>query len=212
MNSAYIDMATEAHPLSNAQIDDANQRRGSTTSQDAIVDNHQPGVSPPLGPGREEQLDLEGNPVSILNMPAAARLAPSPSPKGVDVALQVDTTHIPSAGPVPDPRLSPDGMSIGNSYAWLTPATEEADPLLLRSRVVDADHELRRRPSHNRRTNKKVKKYYERQNELIENLLKPIAKHASDGEDDAEQAGAMVRCYRFILSPFNMLTLIFIIR
>lgn len=173
-------------------------------------EGHQPGVSPPIGPGQDEQLDLEGNPVNVamttLNMPPAllgrrenSSVASKSTVIAIDTAtspLHVDTTQIPAAGYVPYGRPSPDGaMSNSNSYGpgFLTPANEEADPLLLRSKVVDTDQVLRRRPSHSRKAGKKVKMYYEKQNLLIENLLKPIAKHAAEDEDATEKASSMVQ-------------------
>lgn len=110
--------------------------------------------------------------------------------------LRVDMTSIPPASILP--HLSPEGaFSINDAYqmGFLTPAADggEADPLLLRSRVVNADHELRRRGSKGRRTDKRLRNYYERQNLHIENLLKPISKHASEKNDEDEAASKMVR-------------------
>ncbi|EPQ25971.1 uncharacterized protein PFL1_06426 [Pseudozyma flocculosa PF-1] len=62
---------------------------------------------------------------------------------------------------------------------------EETDPLLLRSRLVE-DHEIRRRHSgkgRGRKAEKMVRNFYSAQNEHINRLLKPMAKH---GDDDAE--------------------------
>lgn len=172
-------------------------------------ENHQPGISPPLGPGQDGNLDLEGNAVNVamttLNMPTAMQgsrdfdMTGKSTAVAIDTAtspLHVDTTQIPAAGMVPYGRPSPDGaMSMSNSYgpAFLTPANEEADPLLLRSKVVDTDQVLRRRPSHSRKAGKQVKMYYEKQNLLIENLLKPISKHAAEDEDATEKASNMVQ-------------------
>lgn len=108
--------------------------------------------------------------------------------------LRVDMSTIPPVSIIP--QRSPEGtFSVGEAYAMghLTPANEESDPLLLRSRVVNTEHELRRRPSKGRRADKRVRSYYERQNTLIENLLKPIAKHASEDEDEVEAASGMVQ-------------------
>ncbi|MCO5596165.1 hypothetical protein L7F22_050225 [Adiantum nelumboides] len=108
--------------------------------------------------------------------------------------LHLDTTKVPPVNIIP--HLSPEGtFSINDAYAmgYITPASEESDPLLLRSKVVNADQELRRRPSKGRRTERKIRNYYEKQNTLIENLLKPIAKHAKDDEDEAEAANGMVK-------------------
>lgn len=108
--------------------------------------------------------------------------------------LHLDTTKVPPVNIIP--HLSPEGtFSINDAYTmgYITPAAEESDPLLLRSKMVNTDQELRRRPSKGRRTEKKIRNYYEKQNTLIENLLKPIAKHAKEDEDEAEAANGMVK-------------------
>jgi hypothetical protein len=196
--------------MSNQNSTEAAPSRHSISSDRSDKD-HQPGVSPPLGPGQEEKLDLEGNAMTTLSMPVAAyrhdrttsdidAKKSSTAREAVECAtspLHVDTTHIPAAGPIPYARQSPDGvismLDRTHSLGYLTPANEEADPLLLRSKVVDAEQVLRRRPSHTRKAGKSVKRYYEKQNLLIENLLKPISKHAAEDADEAERASQMVR-------------------
>jgi divalent metal cation (Fe/Co/Zn/Cd) transporter len=210
LTSAHIGLSMSTEASQNAT---EAAPRHSISSEHSNRD-HQPGVSPPLGPGEDQKLDLEGNPSNLamtsLSMLPAARLSDriikdsdatgtSTARAAIDCAtspLHVDTTPIPAAGPMPYFRHSPDGgasiLERTQSLGYLTPANEEADPLLLRSKVVEVEQELRRRPSHSRRGDKKVKKYYEKQNLLIENLLKPISKHASDDDEETEKASGMV--------------------
>lgn len=151
-------------------------------------------------------IDLEQHPLSI---PSENRLGKrreeevqgenqdSMQSKDKDMAtspLHLDMSKLPYTSFIP--QRSPEGtFSLNDVYnrGYLTPLNEESDPLLLRSRLVNAENELRRRPSKGRRIDKRLKTYYERQNLLIENLLKPIAKHASDDADDTESASKMVK-------------------
>lgn len=162
---------------------------------------HQPGTSPPLNTTELDNVDLEKSDKAKLDRRLSATGALATADAGASTAtsseplpLRVDLSNIEPAGSDPAPRLSPENaMSINEAYAmgYLTPANEAADPLLLRSRVVN-EQELRRRPSKGHFKDKKIKKHYEKQNALIENLLKPISKHASENEDEAEAASKMV--------------------
>ncbi|KAH0445918.1 hypothetical protein IEQ34_025248 [Dendrobium chrysotoxum] len=108
--------------------------------------------------------------------------------------LNVDMRKIPPINIIP--HLTPAGtftMDDAYNMGHLSPPNEESDPLLLRSKVVNTEQELRRRPSKGRRADGKVRNYYERQNTLIENLLKPIAKHASEDEEETAAANKMVK-------------------
>lgn len=74
-----------------------------------------------------------------------------------------------------------------------TPGTEDTDPLLLRSKVVE-ESEIRRRHSgkgKGKRSEKQIRSFYEAQNEHIERLLKPISRHAD--EDKADRQGSALK-------------------
>ncbi|CAO1632996.1 unnamed protein product [Jaminaea pallidilutea] len=75
----------------------------------------------------------------------------------------------------------------GASFAVPPRSSEDADPLLLRSRMVD-ESDLRRRTSgKGRRADRDMKRFYSDQNTHIERLLKPMHAHSQEGRD--AQAG-----------------------
>ncbi|PWZ03677.1 hypothetical protein BCV70DRAFT_197881 [Testicularia cyperi] len=93
----------------------------------------------------------------------------------------------------------------------MTPGNEDTDPLLLRSRVVE-DSEIRRRHSgkgKGKRTERQIRDFYEAQNEHIERLLKPIAKHADEGKADRESSALKVKIavYASIIANFVLAAL-----
>ncbi|KAK0521400.1 hypothetical protein OC834_006684 [Tilletia horrida] len=104
-----------------------------------------------------------------------------------------------------DRRSSYGGLSLGNP---ITPRDEASDPLLLRHRLV-ADNDLRRRGGKGKKTNNRINDFYNSQNLHIENLLKPMAKHASDGEDERESAALKVKIaiYASIIANFVLAAL-----
>lgn len=84
-------------------------------------------------------------------------------------------------------------QGTSNGFGPVTPSSEETDPLLLRSKVVN-EQEIRRRVSgKGRKAEREVARFYETQNSHINNLLKPMAKHASDDAEDREGAALKVR-------------------
>ncbi|CAD6957765.1 unnamed protein product [Tilletia caries] len=104
-----------------------------------------------------------------------------------------------------DRRSSVGGISFGNP---VTPRDEPTDPLLLRSRLV-ADNDLRRRGGKGKRTDGRINEFYNTQNSHIENLLKPMAKHATDGEEEREGAALKVKIaiYASIIANFVLAAL-----
>ncbi|KDN52511.1 hypothetical protein K437DRAFT_254095 [Tilletiaria anomala UBC 951] len=88
-------------------------------------------------------------------------------------------------------RMGSVGTSAG--LGPVTPSHEETDPLLLRSRVVN-EQEIRMRVSgKGRKLEKAVSRFYETQNSHINNLLKSMAQHASDGADERNRNALKVR-------------------
>jgi len=69
----------------------------------------------------------------------------------------------------------------------------ERDPLLLRSKITPDDEisKLRRRGS--TRTQNKLAKFYEGQNELIDKLLKPLAVHTAEGQQSEADMALKVK-------------------
>ncbi|KAK0550010.1 hypothetical protein OC846_003844 [Tilletia horrida] len=100
-------------------------------------------------------------------------------------------------------RSSHGGVSLG---AAITPRDEASDPLLLRHRLV-ADNDLRRRGgTKDKKKANRLNEFYTSQNSHIENLLKPMAKHASDDEDEKEGAALKVKIaiYASIIANFAL--------
>jgi hypothetical protein len=120
---------------------------------------------------------------------SAAAAAPNPSIVGM-------TSDLEEKGIRPTHASCPPSFAQSNILSHHIHAGEIADPLLLRSKIVDPSHVLRRRPRHSRKVTKGIKEYYEQQNILIENLLKPIEKHVSDEEEEMERASRMVSCMK----------------
>jgi len=99
-----------------------------------------------------------------------------------------------------DRRSSYGGLSLG---APITPRNEDTDPLLLRSRLV-GDNDLRRRGGKNKKADSKINDFYKSQNLHIENLLKPMATHARESEDEREGAALKIKIaiYASIIANF----------
>jgi len=155
---------------------------GSSSAGDLATPHH-PGVSPPLSPLDERDIELTA-PI------AAAAAAPRPvSP--IETLQRTSSRHMASSHPLA-PVLS---QRSDGGAAPVTPAYEESDPLLLRSRLV-TEQDLRRRPSVStgRRAERKMKHFYDEQNLHIERLLKPMHQHASEDADEmASVSGSVSR-------------------
>ncbi|KAJ9473986.1 ZT_dimer domain-containing protein [Pseudozyma hubeiensis] len=244
-----------SHIISSA-MSVAQQKLGTASSANNDASDHQPGLSPPLSPVHDQDIEL------TAPTPAAARApkhrpftAPSSSPMpphlktyknnlGNDITIDVNigpstssayaraqgsaafhhghkhhsnSSSPPAPGPsstsahaeaephlaataddataAPGPSRS-RASSLG--YAGLapaTPGTEDTDPLLLRSRVVE-ESEIRRRHSgkgKNKRSERQIRDFYEAQNEHIERLLKPISAHADEDKQDRESSALKVK-------------------
>ncbi|SNX85179.1 related to mitochondrial Fe2+ transporter MMT1 and related transporters (cation diffusion facilitator superfamily) [Melanopsichium pennsylvanicum] len=231
--------------------------------------HHQPGLSPPLSPDDNQDIELtaptlaatrhNSRPHSILpSSPLPPHLNTYKTNLGNDITVDVNigpstssayaraqgstafhhahkyhahsTSPAPASAPLrtsephihekptvenasapPAPSRS-RASSIG--YAGLgptTPNTEETDPLLLRSRLVE-ESEIRRRHSgkgKNKRNERQIRDFYEAQNEHIERLLKPIAKHADEGKQDRESSALKVKIavYASIAANFALAAL-----
>lgn len=144
--------------------------------------DHQPGVSQPESPVDARDDDIE------LSLPPAA------ASKGKSRAMDLSTA-MPDAQPGSNfPALQPQyshASAIGP--APITPGSEEADPLLLRSRLVD-ETDLRRRPTKaGRKAKRDVASFYEAQNSHIQNLLKPLHEHSRDDEEAREDNALKVK-------------------
>ena len=239
-----------SHIISSA-MSVAQQKLG-TASNDAS--DHQPGLSPPLSPVNDQDIELTAPTLAATRAPALRRPATAPSSSlpphlksyqnnlGNDITIDVNIGPSSSSayaraqgsaafhhahkyhGHSTSPSLAPaalsaqeetddklaapaDGtMTAGPSrsrassigYGGLgpmTPGTEDTDPLLLRSRVVE-ESEVRRRHSgkgKNRRNERQIRDFYEAQNEHIERLLKPISKHADEDKQDRESSALKVK-------------------
>lgn len=156
-------------------------------------EDHQPGVSPPLSPISTRDHERQVSPVEHIQPMTAiapskgkARTLPAADEDEI-IAHPLDPSTTAAPGPSTDfPALSTAPSRISNAMGPATPAYEEADPLLLRSRLV-AESDLRRRPTNQgRRATKDVKDFYETQNSHIENLLKPLHVHGQQVDEDRE--------------------------
>ena len=112
--------------------------------------------------------------------------------RAVDVGVNVPTFTSTGADESDLHRAISTSTSFAMGGGGMTPGYEEADPLLLRSKLVD-ESDLRRRPTNaGKKADKDVKKFYEDQNEHIERLLKPMHAHKQSDEDDRRDAAIKV--------------------
>jgi hypothetical protein len=106
---------------------------------------------------------------------------------------QMLASHMEAGGQGPHLRKTySQGTSIGG-FGAVTPTHEETDPLLLRSKVVNEQEIKRRVSGKGRKAEREVARFYETQNSHINNLLKPMAKHASEDAEDREGAALKVK-------------------
>lgn len=124
--------------------------------------------------------------------------SPSPAPAAAPEADNNGNLAAPAAADsamTPGPSRS-RASSIGyGGLGPMTSGTEDTDPLLLRSRLVQ-ESEIRRRHSgkgRNKRNERQIRDFYEAQNEHIERLLKPISKHADEDKQDRESSALKVK-------------------
>ncbi|KAJ1033932.1 hypothetical protein NDA16_000140 [Ustilago loliicola] len=235
------------------------QKKLGNTSNEAASADHQPGLSPPLSPVDNQDIELTAPtpaaaratrrpptapaPVSAPAMPAHLQSyqnnlgnditidvnvgpstssayaraqsstafhhahrhhghssSPSPAPAPATLAPENDT-DAKLAAPTGDNAMAPGpsrsrASSIGyGGLGPMTPSTEDTDPLLLRSRLVE-ESEVHRRHSgkgRNKRNERQIRDFYEAQNEHIERLLKPISEHADEDKQDRESSALQVK-------------------
>ncbi|CDW98470.1 hypothetical protein [Sporisorium scitamineum] len=126
--------------------------------------------------------------------------SPSPAPVPASLPEQTDADvdnklAVPAHNAAAAPSRS-RASSLGfGGLAPATPGTEETDPLLLRSRLVE-ESEIRRRHSgkgKNKRSERQIRDFYEAQNEHIQRLLKPISAHADEDKQDRESSALKVK-------------------
>ncbi|SOV06924.1 related to cation diffusion facilitator 10 [Ustilago sp. UG-2017a] len=234
------------------------QQKLGSSSNDAAAADHQPGLSPPLSPVDDQDIELTaptpaaaratrlpatattptmpahlrsyqnnlGNDITIdVNIGPSTSSAyaraqgsaafhhahrhhthssspsPSPAPVHATLAPQHGATDGKLGAPTGDSAMTPGSSrsrasSIGyGGLGPMTPGTEDTDPLLLRSRLVE-ESEIRRRHSgkgRNKRNERQIRDFYEAQNEHIERLLKPISKHADEDKQDRELSALKVK-------------------
>lgn len=229
---------------------------GSSPSNDAS--DHQPGLSPPLSPVDDQDIELTAptpaaarastrRPITAPSSPLPPHLKTYKNNLGNDITIDVNIgpstssayaraqgstafhhahkhhSHSPSPSPAPAPASAPipaqsdaaeshlaapaegatgagptrsRASSLGyGGLGPMTPGTEDTDPLLLRSRLVE-ESEVRRRHSgkgKNKRSERQIRDFYEAQNEHIERLLKPISAHADEDKQDRESSALKVK-------------------
>ncbi|CBQ68426.1 conserved hypothetical protein [Sporisorium reilianum SRZ2] len=217
--------------------------------------NHQPGLSPPLSPVDDHDIELTAptpaaarssarRPISSSSSPLPPHLKSYRNNLGNDITIDVNIgpssssayaraqgstafhhahkqhghSSSPSPAPVPvfDSNVDADANKLAATpadkaavaptrsrasslgYAGLapaTPGTEDTDPLLLRSRLVE-ESEIRRRHSgkgKNKRSERQIRDFYEAQNEHIQRLLKPISAHADEDKQDRQSSALKVK-------------------
>lgn len=192
-----------------------------TGGRGGVGQTHQPGVAPPLSPQnlRDEEIELTSpkavaprpaSPVASLKRSGSENMY-SAADKGKARAFEVGMdvpTFTSTCGDAPELHRA---ISTSTSFAMggagaMTPGYEEADPLLLRSKLVD-ESDLRRRPTKaGRKADKDVKKFYEDQNEHIERLLKPMHAHTQSDEDDRRDAAIKVSLRHMTTASRSSLT------
>ncbi|PWN44525.1 hypothetical protein IE81DRAFT_364798 [Ceraceosorus guamensis] len=188
--------------MSSAYLSSAVSRISGVSASEELGDSaaHQPGVSPPLSPVNERDIELsaplpvfrshERPPSPEMQLRRGSASAHTPAPlHEAELSQGASFGHAPSAYPPPAPSTV---------LGAITPGTEEADPLLLRSRLV-SDTDLRRRPSQakgGRKAEKRMREFYDEQNLHIERLLKPMHQHASE---DAEEMASVGRSVKFLI-------------
>ncbi|KIS68232.1 uncharacterized protein UMAG_03814 [Mycosarcoma maydis] len=233
-----------SHIISSA-MSVAQQKLGTASSNNEASD-HQPGLSPPLSPVDDQDIELTApTPAAArasTRRPATAPSSPLPphlqtykNNLGNDITIDVNIGpstssayaraqgstafhhahkyhgHSSSPSPAPAAEAHLDAPAEGvtdagssRSHAGslgyggpvpATPGTEDTDPLLLRSRVVE-ESEVRRRHSgkgKNKRSERQIRDFYEAQNEHIERLLKPISAHADEDKQGRESSALKVK-------------------
>ncbi|KAN0062169.1 hypothetical protein ACQY0O_005527 [Thecaphora frezii] len=124
---------------------------------------------------------------------------PSPHQITLDLSLAPTTPSHPLDAAVPAPATAPFSSypPAARTYSSLRPipTDQEADPLLLRSRLVE-ESEIRRRHSgngRNKRAERMVRNFYSAQNQHINRLLKPMSKHAADHAHDLQASALRVK-------------------
>ncbi|PWN52303.1 hypothetical protein IE53DRAFT_405218 [Violaceomyces palustris] len=170
-----------AHLLSSA-VSVASSKLRSNTDQD----HHQPGLSPPLSPSAQTDIELLPQPLPTL-----------PPRLKQPTSSTYDTTSAPFSPPYPN---------LDTTLSHTTPSQEETDPLLLRSRLVEENEVRRRHSGKGRKIERDIKRFYQAQNEHIERLLKPMSKHASDQAQDKQSSALKVKIaiYGSILANFTL--------
>lgn len=257
-----------SHIISSA-MSVAQQKLGTTSSSNEASD-HQPGLSPPLSPTGEQDIELTAptlaatryssrRPTTAPSSPLPPHLQKYQNNMGKDITVDVNVGpstssayaraqgsaafhhahkhHTRSSSPSPAPAPLPaaqgkDGANLdvpaeeaavagpsrsrASSLGFgglgpMTSGTEDTDPLLLRSRLVE-ESEIRRRHSgkgKNKRSERQIRDFYEAQNEHIERLLKPISAHA-DEDKQAQEASALkvkIAVYGSIVANFALAAL-----
>ncbi|UZJ51196.1 hypothetical protein CBS101457_000516 [Exobasidium rhododendri] len=172
-------------------------QRRSTSAPDRDAEDHQPGVSPPLGPCQDGDIDLEGNVASVANrdLPIYTKTRLSCQEKTsafVESQTEVEGDQASISNHSRPTMDATQSVNDSQTYRYLTPDNEDADPYMLQKKVIDADQIPRRRPGQGRRVAKRIRKYYTKQNLLIESLLKPISQHASEKDDEIAKTKGIV--------------------